>query len=183
MVLVPALITQIWLAPTAAIPWGWFSPLPESGLPAALPSGLNSETALALLLATQTCELPDTLTTAAPSGALSPLPVSGLPAEVPSRLNSERVLVLMLGIQTWEPTWARPLGVLRLLPATVARATGVAPGAGVVVVVAVGAGCGVLVAVACGVLVGVAVGGRGVLVDVAVGGRGVLVGVGLGATD
>src|SRR5207248_2813031 len=92
MVLLPALITQTWLLPTAAIPWGWLSPFPTRELPAEVPSGLNSEIALALLLATQTC-MPIGV---ACSGALSPLPVSGLPAEVPSGLNSERVLVLML---------------------------------------------------------------------------------------
>src|ERR671939_635073 len=55
MVLVPALTTQTWLLPTAARPWGWLSPLPVSGLPAEVPSALNSETELALLLGTQTC--------------------------------------------------------------------------------------------------------------------------------
>src|SRR2546423_7556184 len=91
------------------------------------------------------------------------------------------VLVALFATQTCAPTCAMPLGVLRPLPDTVARATGVPPVTGVLV--GVGAAWGVLVAVACGVLVGVLVGGRGVLVGVAVGGRGVLVAVGLGATD
>src|SRR3954447_20227439 len=112
MVLVPALITQTWLLPTAAMPWGWLSPLPVRGLPAEVPSALNSETELALLLTTQTC-LPIRV---ASSGALSPLPESELLAEVPSWLNSERVLVLRLGIQTWALTTAPPRGPLSPLP-------------------------------------------------------------------
>ena len=72
-----------------------------SGLHFTLPAGvvgvpfwLTSETAVALVLATQTC-VP---TGVVPSGASSPLPESGLPAPRPLEVNSEIVLLLRLGI-------------------------------------------------------------------------------------
>ena len=100
------------------------------------------------------------------------MPESGLPAEVPSCLKREMVLVALFATQTCEPTCAMPLGVLRLLPDTVARATGVPPGAGVLVAVA--AAWGVLVAVGEGMLVAVGV-AWGIVVAV---GADVLVAVG-----
>src|SRR5439155_1621498 len=89
------------------------------------------------------------------------------------------VLVALLATQTCVPTGAMPLGVLRLLPETGARATGVPPAPGVLVAVAPAPGVLVAVAPAGGVLVAVTVDGTGVLVAVAVA-CGVVVAVGAG---
>src|SRR2546429_459148 len=87
------------------------------------------------------------------------------------------VLVALLATQTCVPTGAMPLGVLRLLPETGARATGVPPAPGVLVAVAPAPGVLVAVAPAGGVLVAVTVDATGVLVAVA-SACGVLVAVG-----
>src|SRR2546429_618192 len=102
MVLLPALATHT-CVPTAATACGLFSPLPVSGLPAALPSGLNSERVL-LPLDTQTC-VP---TTVIPLGLERPLPVRAAPAELPSALKREMLAGLELMTHTCAPTTTTP---------------------------------------------------------------------------